>query len=134
MAHYHLTARSIMHQDLVTILSDASIQDAADQMRFEGVRSLIVEPLDDGDPYAIVTYSDIVREVLADGLDPADVTVDQIMTKPAVTIAPDLKVEYIAKLFRQMEIGHAPVIENGIVIGIVSMTDLITEVISEPHG
>jgi CBS domain-containing protein len=43
-----------------------------------------------------------------------------------------MEVKHIARLFRQIKIGHAPVVDGGRLLGMVSMTDLITEVITEP--
>jgi CBS domain-containing protein len=54
------------------------------------------------------------------------------MTKPAITIPPSMDVKHIARLFRQTRIGHAPVVDGGKLLGVVSMTDLVTEVINEP--
>jgi CBS domain-containing protein len=70
--------------------------------------------------------------VLAEGLDPTKVQIDAVMTKPAITIPPTMEVKHIARLFRYAHIGHAPVVDGGKLLGIVSMTDLITEVITEP--
>jgi CBS domain-containing protein len=132
MSNYHLTARDIMQTDIATILPELTIQDAAALMRHHGVRSLIVEKDAEDDAYGLVTFADIVSKVLARGFDPAEMRVDEIMTKPLIVVNPSLKVELIARLFANHRIGHAPVIENHQLIGIVSMTDLITEVISEP--
>ena len=133
MANYHLRARDIMQTDLATILPEHTVQDAAALMRHNGVRSLIVEKESDDDAYGIITYADIVDKVLAYGFDPAEMRVDEIMTKPLIVVNPSLKVEMIARLFGHANIGHAPVIEDHQIIGIVSMTDLITEVITEPE-
>ena len=133
MANYNLRARDIMSTDLATILPELTVQDAAALMRHHGVRSLLVEKESDDDAYGIVTYADIVDKVLAYGFDPAEVRVDEIMTKPLIVVNPSLKVEMIARLFAQNNVGHAPVIEDREVIGMVSMTDLITEVITEPE-
>ena len=133
MANYHLRARDIMSTDLATVLPELTVQDAAALMRHHGVRSLIVEKESDDDAYGIITYADIVDKVLAYGFDPAEMRVDEIMTKPLIVVNPSLKVEMIARLFAQNNIGHAPVIEDHKVIGMVSMTDLITEVITEPE-
>ena len=131
MANYHLQAKDIMQVELATILGDMTVAEAASLMRYEGVRSLLVEPRTPDDPYGIITYSDIVHKVLAEGRDPDKVEVHQIMTKPLITIGSDLQVEYIARLFKRSGIGHAPVVDDGKVLGIVSTTDLVTEVITE---
>ncbi len=132
MANYHLRARNIMHTEVASILDDASVAEAAVQMRHEGVRSLIVVPHDRDDAYGIITYADVISKVLAEKLDPARVRVYEVMTKPAITIAPGLEVQYIARIFRQYRIGHLLVVDGSALLGIVSMTDLITEVITEP--
>jgi CBS domain-containing protein len=132
VANYALCARDIMQVEIATILGDASIIEATRLMLQEGVRSLLVEPRTEEDTYAIVTYSDIVKKVLADGLDPNEVEVHEVMTKPVVSIPPDMKAEYIARLFRQTKIGHAPVMDCGKLLGVVSMTDIVTEVIVDP--
>lgn len=132
MANYHLRARDIMHAEVATILDDATITEVAIQMRLEGVRSLIVVPHDKEDPFAIITYADIVSKVLAEGRNPSLVHVDEIMTKPAITVAPGMSVMYIARIFRQMKIGHLLVAEGHRLLGVVSMTDLVTEVIADP--
>ncbi len=133
MSNYHLRARDIMHTDLATILPELTVQDAAALMRHHGVRSLLVEKESDDDAYGIITYADIVDKVLAYGFEPAEMRVDEIMTKPLIVINPSLKAEMVARLFAQNNIGHAPVVEDNKVIGMVSMTDLITEVITEPE-
>jgi CBS domain-containing protein len=131
MANYELCAGDIMQVEIATILGDLSVAEAARQMLFEGVRSLIVEPRSASDPLAIITYSDIVNRVLAHKQDPEQITVDAVMTKPLITVPPNMPVEYIARLFRQHRIGHVPVVEGDKLIGIVSMTDLVTEIIAE---
>jgi len=133
MTHYHLRARDIMDTRLVTILPELTVRDAATLMRHHGVRSLLVEKEAEEDAYGIVTYSDLVGKVLAFGFEPAEMTVEEIMTKPLVVVNPSLKVEMIARLFAQHNIGHAPVLEDHKVIGMISLTDLVTEVIPEPE-
>lgn len=131
MANYDLRAQDIMHDEVVTVLDDMSVSEAVSLMRYQGVRSLLVEPRTPGDPYGIVTYSDVVKKVLAEGYNPERLDVNRIMTKPVITLNADMKVEFIARLFKQSDIGHAPVMEDGKVLGVVSMTDLVVEVIPE---
>ena len=132
MANYHLCARDIMQTEVATVLPELSVQDAAALMRHQGVRSLVVEKDSDDDAYGLITYADIVTKVLAHGFDPAEIRVDEVMTKPLIVVNPSLKVEMIARLFAHHRVGHAPVIEDHRLVGIVSMTDLVVEVITEP--
>ena len=132
MSNYHLCARDLMHPDIATIVDNATVQDAASIMRLEGVRSLVVLSGSDDNVVGIIAYADIVSKVLAEEREPAAVPVHEVMTRPAITIPPTMKVADIARLFRQTRIGHAPVVDNRRIVGMVSMTDLIAEVIPEP--
>jgi CBS domain-containing protein len=132
MANYHLCARDIMQTEVATVLPELTVQDAAALMRYQGVRSLVVEKETDDDAYGLITYADIVTKVLAHGFDPAEIRVDEVMTKPLIVVNASLKVEIIARLFAHHTVGHAPVIEDHRLVGIVSMTDLVVEVITEP--
>jgi CBS domain-containing protein len=132
--NYHLTAGDIMQTEVETILGDLTVQEAATLMRFAGTRSLLVIPRQEGHPYGIVSYSDIVYRVIAEGKDPRRTRIDEITTTPALAVRPDDNVQKISSLFRKHGIGHAPVVdEHGKLIGIISMTDLVTEVITEPE-
>jgi CBS domain-containing protein len=132
VANYHLCAKDIMQVEIATILDNMTVTEAAEQMRFEGVRSLIVEPHGEGDSYGIIAYADIVGKVLAKGLDPKAVYVHEVMTKPVITVNPDMPAQHIARLFGQHGFGHAPVVDCGKLLGVVSMTDLVTELLTEP--
>jgi CBS domain-containing protein len=133
MVNYNLRAKDIMQVELATILEDATVAEAAQQMRLEGVRSLIVERRNADDPYGIITFSDIISHVLAAGRDPNEVRVTEVMTKPVIVIMPGMEVKYIARMFKQTGVSHLPVLDEGKVTGMVSMTDLVTEMIAEPE-
>jgi signal-transduction protein with cAMP-binding, CBS, and nucleotidyltransferase domain len=121
-----------MHTEIASILDDATIREAAAQMRLEGVRSLVVVRKHEDDAFGIITYADIVHKVLAEKRDTSQVRVYEVMTKPAVTVHPGMEVQYVARLFARFRIGHALVAEGSKLLGVVSLTDLITEVIAEP--
>jgi CBS domain-containing protein len=131
MAKYNLRARDIMQVEVASVPPETTVQQAAIRMKQEGVRSLIIDRADPDDAYGIVTYSDIVSKVLALGMDPAEVTVEEIMVKPLIVVNPNLKVEHVARLFAQAGIGHAPVISGHSLVGVISKTDLIVEVITD---
>lgn len=131
MANYHLKAEDLMQTDVVTILSDLSVANAAMMMKHHGVRSLIVEKDGDDDVYGLVTYSDIVTKVLAYGLDTSQITVSEIMTKPLVVVNRTLSLQHVAALFAKTHVGHAPVISGHQLVGVISKTDLIVEGITE---
>jgi signal-transduction protein with cAMP-binding, CBS, and nucleotidyltransferase domain len=132
LVNNNLRARDIMQVELATILDDATVSEAVQQMRLEGVRSLLVEPHNDQDAYGIITHSDIVSKVLAQDRDPEKTRVYEVMAKPVISISPWLEVRYIARMFQTTGVSHLPVLDGHEIAGMVSMTDLVTEVIPEP--
>jgi signal-transduction protein with cAMP-binding, CBS, and nucleotidyltransferase domain len=110
----------------VTIKGSATVADAVNLMKSKKIRSLIVELRHEGDAYGIVTQTDIIYKVAAFGTDPKTVRVYEIMTKPCILVNPELEVEYVARLFAQTRIRHAPVIQDGL-LGIISVTDILNK-------
>jgi CBS domain-containing protein len=121
-----MKAADIMSKGVVTIKGSATVADAVHLMKSKKIRSLIVELRHEGDAYGIVTQTDIIYKVAAFGTDPKTVRVYEIMTKPCILVNPELEVEYVARLFAQNRIRHAPVIQNGL-LGIVSVTDILNK-------
>ncbi len=119
------TAQDLMTTDVVTIDGDATVQEAVDAMRDSGVRCLIVERRGPEDAYGIVTQRDVVYEVTAWNRDPQEVKVHEIMTKPLVVVNKDLDIRHVARLMANMGLSRAPVIFDGELQGIVSVSDII---------
>ena len=119
-----LQVKDIMTEKVITISGSATVSEAVKLMKDKGLRALIVEPRSDRDPYGMVTETDIVYKVAAYGNDPKTLRVFEIMTKPCITVSPDLGVEYAARLFANTRIRRAPVVE-GKLLGIVSISDIM---------
>lgn len=118
-----LKATDVMSK-VVTIRGSATVADAVQLMREQGVRALIVDRRNDQDAYGIVTETDIVCKVTAYGKDTKRVRICDIMTKPCIVVNPDLGVEYVARLFANTGIHQAPVI-HGQLLGIITISDIL---------
>jgi CBS domain-containing protein len=121
-----LKASDIMTQEVVLVHGSETVAEAIKLMRLKGVRTLIVDIRSTEDAYGIVTQTDIVYKVVAYGKDPAAMRVYEIMTKPCISVNPDLEVEYVARLFANTGIRIAPVIRDG-VLGTISLTDILNK-------
>lgn len=121
-----MKASEIMTKEVVTIKGKQTVAEAVKLMKDNGLRALIVDRRSNADPYGIVTETDIVYKVAAYGLDPKKVKVYEVMTKPCITVNPELGVEYVARLFANTRIRRAPVIA-GDLVGIISVTDILTK-------
>jgi CBS domain-containing protein len=121
-----LTAASIMTRKVLTVSSSATVAEAAKMMWQKDMRALIVERCHHQDAYGIITESDIIYKVIACGKDPSKMRVSEVMTKPCISINPDLAIEYVAQLLANNHLLRAPVIQ-GELLGIISLSDIISK-------
>jgi CBS domain-containing protein len=116
------TIRNVMTPNPVTVPSTVSIADAARAMREADVGTVIV--LDGDQICGIVTDRDLVVRGLALGGDPAAPTLGKICSRKLTTVAPSDGVGEAVRLMQEKAIRRLPVVENGQVVGIVSIGDL----------
>ncbi|MFQ5488219.1 MAG: CBS domain-containing protein [Gammaproteobacteria bacterium] len=94
------------------------------KMKHVETKSLIVNKRHDDDEYGMVLISDVARHVLAKDRAPERVNVYEIMSKPLLTVSPEMDIRYCARLFTRFHLSRAPVLEEGKVVGIISLTDM----------
>ena len=95
------------------------------KMKETGAVVLIVDKRNENDEYGIVLLSDIAREVLAVSRAPERVNIYEIMSKPVVSVDPNMDIRYCARLFNKLGFSYAPVIEQGKLLGIVGYADML---------
>ena len=105
----------------------ATVAEALDTMSNVDTKTLIVRKRHDDDEIGVVVLSDISRQVLAKDRAPERVNIYEIMSKPVMTVGPDMDIRYCARLFARFSLSRAPVVERSEVIGIVSLTDLVVK-------
>ncbi len=102
-----------------------TVADALRTMKHVETKTLIVDKRHDDDEYGMVLISDIAKHVLAQDRSPDRVNVYEIMTKPVISVRPEMDIRYCARLFNKFGLTRSPVLKNGRVVGIVSFTDLV---------
>lgn len=112
--------RDCMRTDVTEVDGRTDILTALKIMKKVGATSLIVKRRNENDEYGLVSFSDIAKKVIAKNRALDRVNVYEIMTKPIVSVRPDMEIRYCARLFENCGISHAPVIENDKIIGMVS--------------
>ncbi len=117
--------RDVMKPQFDTVEGMATVAEALDTMQHVDTKSLIVKKRHDNDEIGMVLLSDIARQVLAQDRAPDRVNIYEVMSKPVITVHPDMDIRYCARLFGRFDLSRAPVVENREVIGIVSLTDLV---------
>ncbi|WP_114767699.1 CBS domain-containing protein [Vibrio rhodolitus] len=117
--------RDVMAATYVMIDGLSTVQEAIRIAREHQVKALVVNKRDADDEFGIVLMNDIAKKVLAKNRSPERTNIYEIMTKPALGVAPELQVKYCARLFERFGISRAPVIESGKVIGMVSYNNIV---------
>ncbi len=108
----------VMSTPLETIADDATVQEAARRMHEEGISALVVLTT----PRAIISSTDVL-EAVAEGADPSELRVSDVMTSDVETVSPDLYMEEVAAMMTTYGIKHLPVVDDDYV-GMVSSTDV----------
>jgi signal-transduction protein with cAMP-binding, CBS, and nucleotidyltransferase domain len=108
---------------LLTISSEASVFDMVAQMVEANVGSLLVTV--GGRIEGIVTERDYLRRVTLEGRTDKDTPVSEIMTSPLIVVTPQTPVEECMAIMTDRRIRHMPVVEDGEVVGLVSIGDLV---------
>lgn len=119
--------RNVMKTDFSMIEGSASVSDALKLMKSQKTSVLVVNKRHEFDEYGLVTSGDIARHVLAKDKAPDRVNVYEIMACPVIQVSPDMDIRLCSRLFANYNLVRAPVIENGMVIGMVSPNALVLD-------
>jgi|SRR5436190_2489857 CBS domain-containing protein len=111
-----------------SIAPDASVYQAIAIMAEKGIGALPV--IADGQLLGILSERDYARKVVLQSRSSKDTLVSEIMTTPVVSVGPSNTVEDCMRTMTLQRIRHLPVVDEGRILGIVSIGDLVRKVIS----
>ena len=122
---------SLLHHKsavLWSIAPETTVFEAVKLMAEKNVGSLLV--LSDGKLVGMFTERDYARKIVLQGKSSKDTRVREIFTGVVVTVKPHDSVEDCMKLMTEHRVRHLPVVDKGVVVGIVSIGDLVNWTIS----
>jgi len=114
--------RSLMVKNPISISLNASIQEALDTMKSHSIRHLPVVG-QDRTLLGFLTLSDLKQGLLPSMLE--NLTLADLMIKKPIVMSPENDVEDAAQLIYRRKIGGMPIVENGKLVGIITVTDLL---------
>lgn len=119
-----MKVRDIMTSDeLATATLDTTLEEIANMMKEENVGAIPI--LDEDNNLAgIITDRDIVVRAIAEGQDPSSCTAEEILSEQMHTIKPDAGLEEAADLMARHKIRRLPVVEDSVIIGMISLGDI----------
>jgi CBS domain-containing protein len=116
-------------RDVYSIGPNAKVIEALQLMAQKDIGALVV--MDGGRIVGMISERDYARKVTLHGKSSEDIPVRDIMTAEVITVDPARTVEECMGLVTQRRIRHLPVCEEGRLIGLVSIGDLVKEVIAD---
>jgi diguanylate cyclase (GGDEF)-like protein/putative nucleotidyltransferase with HDIG domain len=117
---------------IISVNRDDTIQKAAALMLSYNVGCLIVNN-EDGDFVGVVSERDVARRA-ATGCDPARTSVAQIMTDHVISCAPGTPTHEVRRIMAAHHVRHLPIVENGVVAGILSARDVMAQQLLEDRA
>ena len=118
------TAAEVMTRHVIDIEASATVAQAIEKMKKGKVSSLLIRPESSMDTWGFMTETDLIEEVVAKGLDPAEIYVHEIMSKPVITVSPRSSLQECAALLARAEIRRVLVYDGKDIVGIVSSSDI----------
>jgi CBS domain-containing protein len=114
-----------------SITPDSSVYDALEVLESKNLGALVV--VQDGELIGIFTERDYARKVVLKGRSSKDTCVGDIMTDRPIYVTPDNTIEDCMQIMTDKYIRHLPVVDNGRLIGVISIGDVVKYVIEEKN-
>ncbi len=114
---------------LISVVPSATVLEALKVMAEKEIGAVVV--LEDGHLVGIFSERDYARKVVLQGKASKDTPVREIMTDKVVCVRPEQTIEDCMGLMTDKRIRHLPVLEHKKVIGVISIGDVVKEMLSE---
>ncbi|MFQ5999214.1 MAG: cyclic nucleotide-binding/CBS domain-containing protein [Candidatus Bathyarchaeia archaeon] len=118
-----LKVEDVMVEDVISVSEKATVRKAAELMSKHEIGCLIV--VKKGKPVGIVTETDMVKRVILEPLNPEEIKVGEIMSRPLVVGNPQMDLDEASKLMRRRKIKKLPIVEKGRLVGLMTTTDIV---------
>ncbi|MDQ0704886.1 CBS domain-containing protein [Pseudomonas sp. W3I7] len=124
-----LKAKDQKNQDVHTIQWDHTVFEALVRMSEKNVGALPV--VKEGAVVGIISERDYARKLILKGLSSVKTRVDEVMSSPVITVDTHKSVEECMNIMTDSHLRHLPVVEDGKLLGLLSIGDLVKEAIAE---
>ena len=121
--------KSKPEQTVHTVTPSTSVFDAVKLMAEKNIGALLV--MEDVKIVGIITERDYARKIVLIGRSSKETPVRDIMTSPVMSVRPSQTNEECMALMTENRVRHLPVMDNGKLLGLISIGDLVKDIISE---
>lgn len=124
-------AEDVMNRKVESIKPDDSVLDAIELLVDKRIRSLVVEPDPEEDnEFGVVTFRDVILRCLSEGIDPKELDVREITTKPLICVDRDMQVGGIVKVMKENNLSRVFVKEDDKIVGVIAPMDIVATCLS----
>lgn len=120
-----LNVADVMTTEFLLLPGTSTVAEALENMVAANAHSVVIDKRTDDDEYGIVLTSDIAKQVLAKNRAPERVNLYEIMTKPVLSVPPDMRIRYCARMLDHFGISTAPVVHHGEIKGMITYDALV---------
>ncbi len=116
-------------RDFFSISPDATAYEALELMAEKNIGALLV--LEEMNLIGVFSERDYARKVILKGKSSKSTTVGELMSSPPICGCPNLTIRDCMALMTDKHIRHLPIMEQGAIVGLVSLGDVVKMVVSE---
>lgn len=122
----------VLQSPIISVTPDTRVQDALSLMVDSDISALMVMSGDSIE--GIITERDFVRRVARLERSTQDTRVSEVMTSSLLTVTPQDRTRHCMQLMIERNLRHLPVVEDGKLVGLLSIRDLVKDVVAEQES
>jgi len=123
--------KDVMVSDVVCVSPFAKLREALSLMKKHNVKSLVVEKQHFNDAYGLITYTNVLKTVVAEDGDIDLLNVYDACAKPALAVGKSLAVRQVASLMTEHRVKRILVLEDNDLLGFVTMDDIMAVLLEQ---
>ncbi|WP_163576979.1 CBS domain-containing protein [Halomonas faecis] len=124
-----MLVKDIMMRDVVTVSPFATLRDALSLMKKHNLKCLVVEQQDAHDAWGLITYTNVLKTIVAEAGDIDLINVYDVCAKPAIGVGESLDVRHVARLMTDSVVKRVLVLDDNELVGLVTMDDIVGTVL-----
>ena len=113
----------VMTEGVIAIEKEKNVVDAAQLLEEEGIRGLVV--VDEGEAVGIIVCRDIAYQVVAEGREPSEVSVEDVMSGDLIVAEEDEYLSEVAMAMVRNNVSRVPVVRGDMLVGILTQSDIL---------
>ncbi|QEW07817.1 CBS domain-containing protein [Nitrincola iocasae] len=126
-----MLVKDVMVNDVITVSPFATLRDALSLMKRHKLKSLVVEKTNDNDAYGLITYTNIVKTVVAESGDIDLINVYDVCAKPVISVGQSLSVKHAASLMITSRVKRILVLKDNEMVGLLCMNDIVQTLLND---